>query len=291
MSSPTVSASSIGPIGIPNASAASSTASGAIPSSTARIAAIRYGARMRLTRKPGALFTGSGSLSICRTKAAARGTSASCVCRPTTISTSIIRATGLKKCSPTSRVGSGSAVAISSSGMLDVFVARIADGFAFRSSAANSVRLASAFSKIASMITSARATPSPATSGIRRSTASRTRRGSRSRSAKSLAARCIAGASRCAFWSCSVTLRPRNAHHAAMSPPIVPAPTTCTCAALNSPSLPRPFSRSCRWNTRIRFAVVGVLSSAGIDAGSDGGAASASPSCFTHRSRIAYGAG
>ena len=39
------------------------------------------------------------------------------------------------------------------------------------------------------MITSARATPSPATSGISRSSASRTRSGSRSLSAKSLAAR------------------------------------------------------------------------------------------------------
>ena len=64
MSSPTVSASSIGPIGMPNASAASSTVSGAMPSSTQRIAAIRYGASTRLTRKPGALFTGSGSLSM-----------------------------------------------------------------------------------------------------------------------------------------------------------------------------------------------------------------------------------
>jgi hypothetical protein len=45
--------------------------SGAMPSSTQRIASIRYGASTRLTRKPGALFTGSGSLSIWRTNAAA----------------------------------------------------------------------------------------------------------------------------------------------------------------------------------------------------------------------------
>ena len=62
--------------------------------------------------------------------------------------------------------------------MRDVLVARIAPGFAFASSAANSARLASRFSKIASMMTSARAMPSPATSGISRSVASRTRRGS-----------------------------------------------------------------------------------------------------------------
>ncbi len=70
-----------------------------------------------------------------------------------------MRATGLKKWMPTSRVGSRSADAMSSSGMLDVFVARIASGFAFFSTAANSARFASAFSKIASMITSARAMP------------------------------------------------------------------------------------------------------------------------------------
>jgi hypothetical protein len=39
MSSPTVSISSIGPIGMPKASMASSTVSGEIPSSTARMAA------------------------------------------------------------------------------------------------------------------------------------------------------------------------------------------------------------------------------------------------------------
>ena len=64
---------------------------------------------------------------------------------------------------------------------------------------ANSARFASTFSKIASMITSARATPSPATSGIRRSAASRTRRGSRSRSREERRARAASparGASR-----------------------------------------------------------------------------------------------
>ena len=87
----------MGPIGMPKASAASSTTSGAIPSSTQRMAVIRYGASTRLTRKPGALFTGSGSLSICRVNAAAFGTSSARVSFPTTISTSIICGTGLKK--------------------------------------------------------------------------------------------------------------------------------------------------------------------------------------------------
>ena len=71
-----------------------------------------YGARMRLTRNPGALFTGNGSLSICRTNAAAALATRRSVARPCTTSTSIMRATGLKKWMPTSRVGSRSADAI-----------------------------------------------------------------------------------------------------------------------------------------------------------------------------------
>ena len=140
---------------------------------------------------------------------------------------------------------STSAPAIDSSGIDDVLVARIASGRAFFSTAANTARLASTFSKIASMTTSARATPSPAISGIRRSVASRTRRGSLRRSPKSLDARANAGARRAASWSCSVTVSPRSAHHAAMSPPIVPAPTTCTWRVLASLSLPSALSRSC----------------------------------------------
>src|SRR5467141_3562859 len=58
---------------------------------------------------------------------------------------------------PTSRDGSFSAVAMSASLRLEVLVARIASGFAATSSFAKRERFASRFSKIASMITSARA--------------------------------------------------------------------------------------------------------------------------------------
>ena len=98
-----------GPTGMPNASAASSTVSGAMPSSTQRIASMRYGARMRLTRKPGALLTGSGSLSICRANARRASERDRRACsrrrrsRPASFS-----ATGLKKCSPIRRAGSRS---------------------------------------------------------------------------------------------------------------------------------------------------------------------------------------
>ena len=168
-----------------------------------------------------------------------------------------------------------------------MLVARIAPGFARFSTAANSDRFASTFSKIASMTTSAFATPSPATSGIRRSAASRARRGSLSRSPKSFAARAIAGASRSALWSCSVTVSPRSAHHAAMSPPIVPAPTTWTRENDASPSLPSDFRRSCSWNTRIRLRVGGERTSETMLAGSERAGASALPSWRFHSSRIA----
>ena len=117
--------------------------------------------------------------------------------------------------------------------MLDVLVARIAPGFAFASSAANSaaLRVEVLEDRLDDRRRRARRRRRrrPGSAGR---VASRTRRGSAAARAKSFAARPIAGASRSAFWSCSVTVRPRSAHHAAMSPPIVPAPTTCTCARL-----------------------------------------------------------
>ncbi len=292
MSRPTVSASSIGPIGIPNASAASSTVSGAMPSSTQRIASIRYGASTRLTRKPGALLTGSGSLSIWRTNAAAAGTMLRvCPGADDDLHQHHLR-DRIEKVDPDEPGGiahrgrdrsrAGSTTCWSRGSRRASPSPRAPrTGFAWRRGSRRSPR---------------RSRPRARRHRRRRPesngpTASRMRRGSLSRCAKSFAARPIAGARRSAFWSCSVTESPRSAHQAAMSPPIVPAPTTCTCAAWKSPSLPIDFNRSCSRNTRIRFAAVGVLSSDGTDSGSEGAAASALPSCLTQRSRIAYGAG
>ncbi|MCK7580434.1 MAG: hypothetical protein MZV65_35500 [Chromatiales bacterium] len=110
-------------------------------------------------------------------KARARLSVSSLVCAPRTISTSCICATGLKKCRPTSRDGSLSDPAMSSSGMLEVLVASSALAGARCSMLANRSRLASTFSTIASMTRSARARPSPLRSGISRSIASCTARG------------------------------------------------------------------------------------------------------------------
>ena len=45
---------------------------------------------------------------------------------------------------------------------------------------------------------------------------------------------CSAGSMYSAARSCSVTVKPRSAHQAAMSPPMTPAPTTCTWRDLGS---------------------------------------------------------
>ena len=178
MSRPTVSASSIGPIGMPKPTAASSTVSGAMPSSTACIAAMRYGASSRLTRKPGALFTGSGSLSIWRTNAAACATMLSRVSLPDHDLDEHHLRHGIEEVEPDERDRVGERLR----DLLQRDARRIGREHRVRPAPSSppprtAARLASTFSKIASMITSARATPSPATSGMRRSCASRTRRG------------------------------------------------------------------------------------------------------------------
>ena len=113
------------------------------------------------------------------------------------------------------------------------------------------------------------------------------RRGSRSRRWNSFAARLTAGAMRSGAVSCKVTVMPRMAQIAAMSPPITPAPTTCTCAALKSTPLARPFIFSCRKKMRIRFLVVGWSNNMLIEHDGSRGLTNGSPSYFCHSSRIA----
>ena len=107
MSSPTVSASSIGPIGMPNASAASSTVSG-------RDALVDAAHRRHQVRREHAvdeearraLHRQRQLVDLARRMPPRAAISSARVCRPTTISTSIIFATGLKKWRPISRAGS-----------------------------------------------------------------------------------------------------------------------------------------------------------------------------------------
>src|SRR5439155_1130553 len=85
---PATERSAAGPIGMPKSSIARSSVSGFTPWSSMRNALYMYGPSTRLTRNPGASFTGSGSLSIWRTKAAAFFTSSGFVFSAETISTS-----------------------------------------------------------------------------------------------------------------------------------------------------------------------------------------------------------
>ncbi|MNI43958.1 hypothetical protein D3C73_983060 [compost metagenome] len=205
-----------------------------------------------------------------------------------TTSTNGILATGLKKWMPTSRSGRANPARKVSNDRLDVLVASSASAFMRGSSDAYSARLASACSLMASMMMSARGTPPPAGSGIRRSRAARARRVSFKRRAYSAAARLMAGAMRAMSWSCRVTVMPLSAHHAAMSPPIVPAPTTCTWRAGAIPGcLPLAFSRSCKRNTRSRLRAVSDEMMPSISSG----ACKALPPCFSHSVTMAGAAG
>ncbi len=226
VSSPTTSASSIGPIGIPKLTAVASITASGTPSCAANMASCRYGISTRLTRNPGALLHGTGSLSSRRAKPIALSMICGSVRGERTISINGICGTGLKKCSPTRRSGRASCSARGSSIRLEVFVASSALPFMRGSSRAYRLRFASRFSKIASMTTSARSTPSPATSALRRSLAAWFFAGSRNRLSNSSCERRNAGLICSRERSCSVTVKPRSAAQAAISPPITPAPTT-----------------------------------------------------------------
>ena len=145
------------------------------------------------------------------------------------------------------------------------------------------------------MMTSARATPSPATSGMSRSSASRTRSGILQPLGEQLRR-----ASHRRREPLGVLVLQRHREAAQRAPRgDVAAHRSCAddvhvrreSPAIAFLSRPNAFSRSWSLNTRIRFAAVGDCNRCAIDAGSDGGAASASPSYLTQISRIAYGAG
>ncbi len=79
------------------------------------------------------------------------------------------------------------------------------------------------------------AMPLPSTSALSLAATGAMRSGVLSRFANRSCARSSAGWMNFISRSCRVTSKPRNAHHAAMSPPMTPAPTTCTCAMPASP--------------------------------------------------------
>src|SRR5213080_1292865 len=98
------------------------------PRSTARIASSRYGTSSKLTMKPELSFATTGSLPSDWANAKARRNVSAEVVTVRTTSTSGIRGTGLKKCSPTKRSPRFVAAAIAAMVRLDVFEAKMVAG-------------------------------------------------------------------------------------------------------------------------------------------------------------------
>ena len=137
MSRPTSSSSVIGPTGNPKSSIARSIASIATPSSSMRPASLMYGARIRLTKNPGASFTTITVLPSRRPNATAVAITSGAVRGVTITSSSGIFCTGEKKCMPITRSGRGDPSAICAIGIVLVLLAKIADGGSTRSTSAS----------------------------------------------------------------------------------------------------------------------------------------------------------
>ena len=127
----------------------------ATPCSSMRIASRPSATPSRLDANPGESFTIMGSFPSARANATARSTLAVAARGCRTISTSFIAWTGLKKCSPTTRLGSRTAPATAATESDDVLVASSAPAGAARSSSANSRCFTATSSTTASMTTSA----------------------------------------------------------------------------------------------------------------------------------------
>ena len=235
-------------------------------------------------------MTTTGDLPMASAKAAPLPISASVLKVERITSTSGSCATGLKKCSPISRAGSLSASAMRSSSIEDVLVAMMAPGLSLSSRPLKMACLTSSFSTTASITTSARATPLPLGSASSRSMAASTSRFFFSRFLNSALPRSSAGWIRAMSRSCSVTLMPRSAHQAAISPPITPAPITCTRANL-TPLVPCFLRLSEAKNTRRRLVAVGLPISGTKAAISPWLIACQVSPCFSNRSIRACGAG
>src|SRR5581483_5328616 len=134
-SMPTRSMRANGPIGMlaPAFMAASMSSWLATPRSSSRTAEFRYGNRSALTTKPATSRTSIGSFPQDRAKARAVSTASSVLVMARTTSTSPIIGAGLKKWMPTTCPGRLVATAMSTTGSVDVLVARMAWGAQIRS--------------------------------------------------------------------------------------------------------------------------------------------------------------
>ena len=212
-------------------------------SARSRSASSPNGRLERFTRKPGPSAASMTRLPIASPSARVVE-SASCeLATPAMTSTSFIRVAGLKKCMPTTRSGASSAPAIAVIGIDDVLEASTARGAASASSR-NSDCLRSSFSGAASMTTShPPKSPRPA-AGRRRSSSPESQR---PRSAPPASSRrpfstprsraSATGSYRSVSW-------PATQPRAAMSEPIVPAPTTPSIKRREPASASAPAARA-----------------------------------------------
>ena len=127
----------------------------------------------RLVKNPRLSLTTIGVLPSCRTKSNAQAKVAGEVCSPLMSSTSGIRSTGEKKCTPTKSPGRETLRARLLIGSVEVFDPSTTSGPTIGSSAPNTLAFSSAFSKTASTTKSTPARPArPAARWMRASSAS-----------------------------------------------------------------------------------------------------------------------
>ena len=205
----------------------------ATPSSTMRIASMPRVMPRRLEANPGESLTTMGSFPMASTMATALVRVASSTRSWTTISTSFMMWTGLKKWSPKHRSGWGRPSAMAANDSDEVLLARMAPSFTTGAAAAMTERLTSRSSTTASMTKSTPVHASATVSAVVR----------RSRVASSSScvifwrstapASCAAMVSRAAG-SASGRASDSTVHHPAMADtwampaPMVPAPMTAT---------------------------------------------------------------
>ncbi len=182
--------------------------------------------------KPALSPTTTGCLPSRRARSTTASTTSGSVTTVRTISTNFWTGAGLKKCMPTTRLGSCVATEISVTDRLEVFVASTVSGEQIESSLPKISRLRSSFSGTASITRWAAARSSGAeVNRIRPSNACWSASLSFPRATareveRSTCPRPVA--SRLSSASTAITSRPLRARTSAMPAPIVPSPTTPT---------------------------------------------------------------
>ncbi|EWS57776.1 hypothetical protein Y694_04274 [Methylibium sp. T29-B] len=196
---------------------------------------------MRLTMKSGVERACTGVLRQRSLSANTACATLGSVRRPETTSTSFITGTGLKKCRPTQRPGCRRSRASAVIEIDEVLDASTQSASTIASSCANSVRLASACSTMASTTSRAPAAASIDVAGVMRASvacaASALRRPFATSASRPVASRRNAASAAPSRASCSCTGCPAWAATCAMPAPMMPAPITHTGDCVSSARL------------------------------------------------------